>query len=268
MKRPLESTVTKFRSVAEMLGAGGDIGAGGPSDVHHGVVNGIADRAHVFLGRARGGADDARFDERDPQRGKQQNAPDKENERHGIANGRKPRSSDRSDQKVRRTKNEVGHREGAAKPQLVRHGPAEDGQEPNHASENSRERPGLLRGEIEFFLEVQRERGERSVVGEALEDFRNVGHPERALETVADFLEPLAKAHGASGDARRDDSRGKVSREGHSGQTGSPPPRGVGTSIESSKRWARRGDGGACRWYRCPDGSGNSGSRNRCSGTD
>jgi len=40
-----------------------------------------------FLGRARGGADDAGFDERDPQRGKQQNAADKENERHRIANG-------------------------------------------------------------------------------------------------------------------------------------------------------------------------------------
>jgi hypothetical protein len=96
--------------------------------------------------------------------------------------------------------------------QLVRDGSAEDGQEPNHAAENSRERPGLLRGEIEFFLKIEGEGGKRAVVGKALEDFRDVGDPEGALEAVADFLEPLAKAHDASGDARRDDSRGKVCR--------------------------------------------------------
>jgi len=57
----------------------------------------------------------------------------------------------------------------------------------------------LLRGKVEFFLKVKGERGERAVVGEALEDFRDVGDPEGTLEAVADFLEPLAKAHMSDG---------------------------------------------------------------------
>jgi hypothetical protein len=54
----------------------------------------------------------------------------------------------------------------------------------------------LLGGEIELFVEIQSERGKGSVVGEALEDFGNVGDPEGALEAVADFLEALGERHG------------------------------------------------------------------------
>ena len=46
---------------------------------------------------------------------------------------------------------------------------------------------------FEFFLEVDGERGEGAVVGEALEDFGDVGDPEGALEAVADFGEALGR---------------------------------------------------------------------------
>src|SRR3979490_409328 len=76
----------------------------------------------------------------------------------------------------------------------------------------------MLRACIAFLVTVEGQGGKRAVVGKALEDFRDVGDPEGALEAVADFLEPWAQAHDASGNARRDDTRGKVCREGHSGQ--------------------------------------------------
>jgi len=56
-------------------------------------------------------------------------------------------------------------------------------------------------------VEIVGKGGESAVVGEALEDLCDVRDPERTLEAGANFLEPLAKAHVASGDARRDDSR-------------------------------------------------------------
>jgi len=45
-------------------------------------------------------------------------------------------------------------------------------------------------------VKIQGERGEGSVVGEALEDFADVGDPEGALEAVADFLEARGERHG------------------------------------------------------------------------
>jgi hypothetical protein len=210
---------------AEMaMRPGSDKGAGSAADVHHGVVDGIADGADVFLGGARGGTDDARFDERDAQRGKNQDAADKEAERHGIAKRREPGSSNRANQEIGRRQDEVGQREGAAEPEAVGSGSAENRQEPDHAAEDAGQRAGLLRGEVELFLEVEGQRSERAVVGEALEDFRDVGHPEGPLKAVADFLEPLAKAHDTSRAARRDDSRATGCGEEDSGEGGLKVP--------------------------------------------
>jgi hypothetical protein len=58
-------------------------------------------------------------------------------------------------------------------------------------------------------VKIVGERGECAVIGEALENLADVGDPEGALEAVADFLEPLAKAHDASWVARPDNSRGR-----------------------------------------------------------
>jgi hypothetical protein len=53
----------------------------------------------------------------------------------------------------------------------------------------------LFRREIEFFLEIQSQGGESTIVGEALEDFADVGDPEGAVKAVANFLEALGKSH-------------------------------------------------------------------------
>src|SRR6267154_291379 len=90
---------------------------------------------------------------------------------------------------------------------------AEDRHEPDHAAKDASQRACLFGGEIQLFVEIVGEGGESAVVGEALEDFGDVGDPEGALETGADFLEPLAKAHIASEDARRDDSMRQLGAE-------------------------------------------------------
>jgi len=84
----------------------------------------------------------------------------------------------------------------------------------------------------EFFLQVQRERGERSVVGKASEDFRDVA-TQNGRSSVADFLEPLAKLMTLRR-CEADDSRGNVSREDTRGRRGSSSP-ARWNSIESSK---------------------------------
>jgi hypothetical protein len=65
----------------------------------------------------------------------------------------------------------------------------------------------LFGREIELFVEVVGKGSERAVIGEPLKDLADVGDPEGPVKTFADFLELLAKDHGASQNARRDDSR-------------------------------------------------------------
>src|ERR1700674_588459 len=69
---------------------GSDIRASRAADVHHGVVDGVADGADVFLGGASRCAHDAGFYERNAERGKKKNKAAKEPERTGIATRRKP----------------------------------------------------------------------------------------------------------------------------------------------------------------------------------
>src|ERR1700760_1097108 len=85
---------------------------------------------------------------------------------------------------------------GAAEAEAVCDRSTKNGKEPNHAAEDAGERAGLFGGEVEFFLKVDGERGEGAVVGEALENFGDVGDPEGALEAIADFSEALGEGHG------------------------------------------------------------------------
>jgi hypothetical protein len=57
-------------------------------------------------------------------------------------------------------------------------------------------------GEGQPFVEVVGERGEGSVVREALEEFADVGDPEGARETAADFLPALRETHASSIDGK------------------------------------------------------------------
>jgi hypothetical protein len=177
---------------------GSDIRASRAADVYHGVVNGVADGADIFFGGASRGAHDAGFYERNAERGKNQNKTDEKTERNNVANRRKPGRADGADQEVSHREDEIRKRKSAAKPKLVRHSAAKDGEKPDHAAEDAGERSGLLGGEVELLLEIDGEGGKGAIVGEALEDLADVGDPEGALEAVANFLEPLAKAHGTS----------------------------------------------------------------------
>jgi len=166
-----------------------DEGAGGAADVHHGVVDGVAEGANIWLGSPSGGADDAWFYKRNAERWKNQDDADEDAERNRSTNRREPGRADRTDQEIRRSQDEISHRESAAKAELVRDGSTKNRQEPDHASEEAGERAGLLGGEVQFFLEVDGQRGERAVVGEALEDFADVGDPERTLEASSNFAQ-------------------------------------------------------------------------------
>ena len=57
---------------------------------------------------------------------------------------------------------------------------------------------GAFRGEIECFVEIAREGGESGVIGEALEEFADVGDPEGTLEAGAYFRDALADVHATS----------------------------------------------------------------------
>ena len=129
-----------------------------------------------------------------PERGQNQNEADEQAERHRIADGRQPRCSNRADQKIRSAKDEVGHRKSAAKAQAVGSGSAENREKPHHAAEDAGQRSGLLGGEIQLLLQIQGERSKRPVVGKTLENFGDVGDPERLLEPGADFLEALRES--------------------------------------------------------------------------
>src|SRR2546425_215232 len=83
-------------------------------------------------------------------------------------------------------------------------GAAENCQKPNHSAENSGECAGLLGGKVQLFVEIVGEGGKCAVVGEALEDFRDVGDPEGTVEAGSYLVETLAETHSPSGWKRSD----------------------------------------------------------------
>jgi len=183
---------------AEMaMRPGSDVGTGGATDVDHGVVDGVAERANFFAGSAGGGADDAGLDQRNAESGKNQDETNEDAERNGSADWRKPWGANGAEEEIRASKNQIGERERAAKAEPVGGRAAEDGKKPDHAAEDAGERAGLLGGEAETLVKIVGEGGEGAVIREALKDFGNVGDPEGALEAGADVFEFLAKAHAA-----------------------------------------------------------------------
>src|SRR5439155_16705424 len=111
-------------------------------------------------------------------------------------------------------------RERAAESEAVGDRAAENREEPNHAAKDSCERASLLGGEIQLFVEIVGESGECAVVGEALEDFRDVGDPEGTVEAGAYFVEPLGKTHVSDG--RRAASEPPRMRGGMIAERGTP----------------------------------------------
>ena len=127
-----------------------------------------------------------------------QNEADEDSRWNGTPDGSEPWRAYGAKQKIGSSKNQIGQRKSPAKAQLVGNCASEDGQEPNHSAEDPGKRSGLFCGEIQFFMEIVGQRGECPIVRKALEDFADVGDPERSLESIADFLKPLPKAHDAS----------------------------------------------------------------------
>ena len=183
---------------------GGNVGAGGAADVHHGVVDGITDGADIFLGSSRRCSHHAGFDHRNAERRQNQNEAHENHGRNGGPYRGEPRRADGAEQKIGGREDQVGQRESAAKTEAVGDGAAENREKPDHAAEDSGEGASLLGGEIQLFVEIVGEGGESAVVGEALEDFRDVGDPEGALEAGADFVETLAETHFSPGWKRSD----------------------------------------------------------------
>src|SRR5208282_3949876 len=163
------------------------------ADVDHRVINRVADGADVLLGSAGRGADHARLHQRHAQSGKNQNAADKQSQRHGVAHGSQPGSADRADQEIRGAKNQVRHRKSAAEAQPVGGSASENREEPHHAAEDASQSPGLLGGEIQLLLQVQSERSEGPVVGKTFENLADVGNPEGLFEAGADLVKTFGK---------------------------------------------------------------------------
>ena len=81
--------------------------------------------------------------------------------------------------------------------------PPRIGQKPDDEAEGADEPAGEFAREVELFVEVNREDGGGAVVGDALEDFREVGDPEGGLEAFANFFQALGKAQAILLDATR-----------------------------------------------------------------
>src|SRR6266571_129627 len=93
---------------AEMaMGPGGDVGAGGAADVHHGVVNGVADGADIFFRGARSGANDTGFHHGDTERGQNQDEADEDGWWDGSPHWSEPGCAQRTEQKVGGREDEI-----------------------------------------------------------------------------------------------------------------------------------------------------------------
>src|SRR5665213_2284872 len=106
-----------------------------------------------------------------------------------MSNRSQPGSSNRTHQKIGGRKNQIRYRKCAAKTQPVGRSTAKDGHEPDHATEDSRQRPRLFSGEIQLPLQVQRKRSKRGIIRETFEDLTKICDPEGTLKPCADLVE-------------------------------------------------------------------------------
>ncbi len=141
-------------------------------------------------------ADDAGFDDGDAQRRQRQHKRRQHDQRHGIADRRHPRCAQRSQQEVGAAEDKICNRERAPESHAIGKRAAEDREKPDEAAEKSGKRAGSLGGEAQGLVQVTRERGERRVVGEPLEEFADVGDPEGPFETGTDIVAALGQGHG------------------------------------------------------------------------
>src|ERR1700756_367192 len=170
------------------MSPGSKKGPGSAADVYHRVVNRVADGADVLFRGTSGGAHHARFDERNSECGKHENESDKKPERDRVAHGSQPGRANRANQEIGRAENEIGDGKSAAESEAVGGGSTEDREKPHHAAEDAGQRARLLGGEIQLLLQIESERGESAVVGQALENFGDVCDPKGALKSSADFF--------------------------------------------------------------------------------
>src|SRR6185312_10435314 len=173
---------------------GGNIRPRRSADIYQSVVNGIADGANVFLGRPRRGADHARFDQRDAERGKHQHKCHEYDQRHRVANRGQPGRSQRSQQEVGATQDQVGQRQGAAKSQAIGDSSAEYRQKPDQPSKQSGEAARLLYPEVQSLMKIAGQRCERGIVREPFKEFADIGDPERTLKPGANLVQSFGKS--------------------------------------------------------------------------
>jgi hypothetical protein len=99
-----------------------------------------------------------------------------------VAQRLHPRRGERAEQEISDGHDEVGGHEGAAESEAVGESAAENRKEPDDEAEGADEPAGEFAREVELFVEINREDCGGAVVGDALEDFREVGDPEGGLE--------------------------------------------------------------------------------------
>ncbi len=177
-----------------LVNIGGDERSRSATDIHQRVIDGVADGAHILFRSARRSADHAGFHQRDAQGRQGQHEGRQGNQRHIVANGGQPGRSQRSQQEVGATQDQVGEGKGATEAHPVSHGSAEYRQKPHQPAEDSGERTRLLGWEMQRFMEVARQRGEGRVIGKPLEQLAEVGDPEGALKAGANVVPTLRKA--------------------------------------------------------------------------
>ena len=114
-----------------------------------------------------------------------------------------PRRTERAEEEVSYGHHEVGEHQRAAEAEAVGESAAENREKPHDEAESASEPASEFVGEVQLLVEVNREDGGGAVVGDALEDFREVGDPEGGLEAFANFLQALGKAQKVLLDATR-----------------------------------------------------------------
>ena len=174
-----------------------NVWAGRSADIYQRVIDGVSDRADVFLRGACGGPDDAGLYQRNSQRRESQHKSDQHNQRHRIAHWGEPRRSQRSQQEVGAGQDQISQRKRTAEAHAVGESSAEHRQKPYQPTEESGERAGLLGGKLKDFMQIARQRGERRIIRKALEQLANVSDPERTFEAHANVAPALRKAQNA-----------------------------------------------------------------------
>ena len=168
------------------------------ANIHQRVVDRIADRAHIFVRRAGRGAHYAGLHHRHAERRQHQDECNQRHQWNGVAQRREPWRAERAEQEIRAREDKIRDGQRAAEAQAVSDGSAKDGQEPDQPAEEAGKIGGALGGEVQRFVEIAGQRRKGGVIGKALEQFADVGDPERPLKAGAHFRDSLPDVHATS----------------------------------------------------------------------